>query len=161
MNINTQTNRIKLGLFVSYLIALFIPVYSITFNNQVFKSSVSKLNAGTFFVILFLVLIIVNIVIYLIKNEYYKYVYYLLMLSMLLLLSMLVFLKEPNYSLRLGFYLQSIIVFFIISIYFFESWTLKFYNKIKQSLIHLFNLIKSKLSKDKELLDEVGNNEKN
>ena len=57
-----KITRIKLSIFVIYLLTFFTPIYSQVLFGIKYKVSISELNAGIFFVIFFLFLIIGTVV---------------------------------------------------------------------------------------------------
>lgn len=142
MSYNTRINRVKLSLFFLFFVSFYLPVYSQTVNNTVYKVSIRNLNAGTFFLIFFLILMIGNIVIYFVKQEYFKWVYLATISFMGVLLFMLLFLKQDGSVLRLGFYLEVIFVSMLVLAYFSEELTFKILDTLKEWLIKVYNFVK-------------------
>ena len=56
-----KITKIKFSIFILYCFSFFVPIYSQTIWGSTFKVSISELNAGTFFVVFFFVLITASI----------------------------------------------------------------------------------------------------
>lgn len=142
MSFNTRINRVKISLFFLFFISFYLPVYSDKVNNTVYKVSISNLNAGTFFVIFFLILMIATVVLYFVKEQYFKWAYLATTSFMGILLFMLLFLKQDGSVLRLGFYLEVVFVGMLVLAYFSEELTFKVLDKLKEWLIALYQFLK-------------------
>lgn len=143
MTINSKINRIKIGLVVFYILSFFIPVYSKTVNNTVYKVSIFKLNAGLVFLIVLAVAIVTTIVLYVINQTYHRYSYYAMLGLMTGLLVLLIFFKEDDSTIRIAVYLQILITVLLTTAYFFEDWTVWLFDTIYKLLKRLFIALKN------------------
>lgn len=121
---------IKAGLLIGYILTLFIPVYAKVINGTTFKVSIVGLNAGIFFLVMSFLLILVTIITYFFFQTYHKYMYLSMLGFMFILLFMLLFLKEDTSKIRSAVVLQLLVVPLLTTAYFFESWTITFFDKL-------------------------------
>ena len=104
---------IKFSAFIIYGLTLFTPIYSTEIWGTTFKTSISKLGAGAFFVVIYTVLIVCTIVSKFLLEKYYRYVYLSTVGFMFLLLLLLLLFKESS-SLRLTWFLHNIIILILL-----------------------------------------------
>lgn len=132
----TKINRIKIGLVITYFLSLFLPVYSEALNGKVYSTSISKVGAGTFFVIYFAVLVFTTIILYFINKKYHKIAYLVTSGFMVLLLLILAFFKQDGSTLHFAFYLQFIVVGLFFLSFFKDELTVKIFDTIIKKTIH-------------------------
>jgi len=129
-----KINRIKIGLVLSYFLSLFLPVYADTVNGVLYKTSISKVGAGTFFVVFFTVLIMSTIILYFFNEQYHKIAYLVTSGFMVLLLIILAFFKQDGSSLRFAFYLQTLLVGLFFLSFYKESFTVSIFDNILKNI---------------------------
>lgn len=150
---------IQFSLFILYILTFFTPIYSTKLWGSTFKASISELGAGTFFVILFLLLIVGTIVSKFAFKKYFNYVFLSTVGFMFLLLLILIFFKDSASTLRLSWYLHIMIIGILILSHFKEDLTLIIFDKIGVFIKNTFNKIvvflKEKMKKKEETKTEI------
>ena len=153
-----KITRIKFSVLIIYWLSFFIPIYSQVIMGVKYKISISELNAGTFFVLFFLVLIISTFVVKLMYEKYFHYVYYGMVGSMGVLTFILLFFKSGASQLRLTFFFQICLIIILLVAHFYEEITINVFDKtivlIKKYLTKLNEYMSQKVKEYKEKKSE-------
>ena len=149
-----KITRIKLSIFVIYLLTFFTPIYSQVLFGIKYKVSISELNAWIFFVIFFLFLIIGTVVSKFILKNYYRIIYLITLGFMALLLLILLLFKEETSTLRLTWYLHLVLIIILVIAHFKAKLLIKTFDliviKSKDYCIKVINFVNEKNNKMKD-----------
>jgi|LGVE01.1.fsa_nt_gb hypothetical protein len=125
MEDNKILKHVKSGLFAFYYLTFFMTIYKAVVLGVTYKVSISNLNAGGTFKIVFLVAIVATIIAMYMKENLGKIFYMITLVLMFLFLLILLLLKEDGTTIRIAFYLQVLILGALIFAKYGESKTLE------------------------------------
>ncbi len=154
----SKITRIKFSVLIIYWLSFFIPIYSQVIMGVKYKVSISELNAGTFFVLFFLVLITGTFAVKIMYEKYFNYVYYGMVGSMGVLSLILLFFKTGASQLRLTFFFQICLIIILLAAHFYEEITINVFDNtvalLKKYLTKLNEYVNQKIKEYKEKKSE-------
>jgi len=164
MNVKT----VRCIIYSIYILTFFIPIYHVTILGVVYKSSIYSLQAGLFFTIFFFLVTASTITIQYIKEEWTKLAFLISSLILVLFLLILLLLKSSIYSISIAFYVQLILICYILFLQFAEKkallvlqligeYSIKFYRFIEKKIKELIQNRKNKKIESEEQANEETN----
>ncbi len=149
--------HVKSGLFAFYYLTFFMTIYKTVVLGVTYKVSISNLNAGGTFKIVFLIAIVATIVVMYLKDNLEKIFYMITLVLIFLFLLILLFLKEDGTTIRIAFYLQVLIFGALIFAKYAESKTLEITKLVIEQSRKLFSKVMGLVKKagDEPVEEEI------
>lgn len=136
-----RKTKLQFNAMILYFFTLFLPIYSGNFFGGTIIVSIANLNAGTFYVILFLVLILGTMFLRFFNLKYYKIAGFVV-IGCMAILALLILINPDGLSIQLTWFIQVMIVTFLLLLHFTANTVFKVLNSIRELTNKLVDFIK-------------------